>query len=115
MKKLCIPVMIALAAATLSMQAADDAKAKAKTTFTTLCKGCHGEDGKGDTKLGRKLEVRNYTDAKVQASLKGEEMFKAIKEGVKKDGKTLMRPFGEKLSDEEIKALIAYFRDFKKK
>ena len=43
-----------------------------------------------------------------------EEQVKAIKEGVKdKDGKVLMKP-AENLSDDEIKALVAHMKSFKK-
>ena len=50
---------------------------------------------------------------KYQASLKDEAMFKAIKEGVK-DGDKVRMKAAEGLSDEEIKALVAYVRAFKK-
>jgi len=78
------------------------------------CASCHGKEGKGDTKMGQKFGLKDYTDAKVQASFTDEQMFKAIKEGVKEDGKTKMKPFGDKFSDEEIKALVAQVRSFKK-
>jgi cytochrome c1 len=58
--------------------------------------------------------VKDYTDAKVQADLKDDAAIKAIKEGLKdKDGKTLMKP-AEGMSDDDIKALVAYMRTFKK-
>ena len=38
----------------------------------------------------------------------------AIKDGVKQNGKTTMKAFGGKLSDDEIKALVAYVRTLKK-
>ena len=41
-------------------------------------------------------------------------MTKAIKEGVKDGEKTKMKGFGDTLSDDEIKALVKYVRDFKK-
>jgi cytochrome c1 len=45
--------------------------------------------------------------------MKDDAAFKAIKEGVKADdGKTLMKP-AEGLSDDDIKALVAYMRTFK--
>jgi formylglycine-generating enzyme required for sulfatase activity/cytochrome c553 len=89
----------------------DDAKTLAN--FTKYCKGCHGADGKGATTLGKKFGSRDYTDAKVKQSLKDDTMFKAIKEGLKVNGKELMLPFAEKLSDDEIKALVAYMKAFK--
>ena len=89
---------------------ADDAKA----IYEKDCAKCHGGDGKGQTKMGQKLGVKDYTDAKVQAELKDEDATKAIKEGLKdKEGKVLMKP-AENLSDSDIKGLIAYVRTFKK-
>jgi cytochrome c553 len=109
MKKILV-VAIALGfAAVLNVRAAD-----AKANWDTLCGKCHGEDGKGQTKMGQKLGVKDLTDAKVQADLKDDVAIKAIKEGLKDaDGKTLMKAF-DALSDDEVKALVAYLRAFKK-
>src|SRR5665647_3671604 len=79
--------------------------ADAKTTWTDQCVKCHGAEGKGDTKMGKKLDIKDYTDAKYQASLKDADMLKAIKEGVKDGEKIRMKP-AEGLSDEEMKALV---------
>ncbi len=87
---------------------ADDTKA----LYSKECAKCHGEDGKGDTKMGKKLGAKDYTDPKVQNALKDEDAVKAIKEGLKKDDKTLMKP-AEGLTDDQIKGLIAYLRAFK--
>ncbi len=90
------------------------AAADAKETYDKTCAKCHGADGKGQTKMGQKLGVKDFTDAKVQADLKDDAAIKAIKEGVKdKDDKTLMKP-AEGLSDDEVKALVQHIRDFKK-
>ena len=85
----------------------------AKETWEKNCAKCHGKEGKGDTKMGQKLGIKDYSDAKVQAEMKDEAAFKAIKEGIKKDDKTLMKP-AEGLSDDDIKALVKLVRDFKK-
>ena len=109
MKKLLIFTITMLAAGALTASAAD-----AKENYDKGCAKCHGKEGKGDTKMGQKLGVKDYTDAKVQAAMKDAEAFKAIKEGLKdKEGKTLMKPF-EDLSDADIKALVTYMRTFKK-
>jgi cytochrome c551/c552 len=64
--------------------------------------------------MGQKLGIKDYTDAKVQAEMKDDAAIKAIKEGLKdKDGKVLMKP-AEDLSDDDIKALVAFMRAFKK-
>ena len=109
MKKTVSLVIALLAIPTLSVCAAD-----AKATYEKDCAKCHGADGKGETKMGKKKGAKDYTDAKVQAELKDEAAFKAIKEGLKdKNGEKLMSP-AEGMSDDEIKALVAYMRKFKK-
>ncbi|HPC60215.1 MAG TPA: cytochrome c [Verrucomicrobiota bacterium] len=109
MKKLIALTVAAVVAAALSAAAADG-----KALYEKECAKCHGSDGKGQTKMGQKLGAKDYTDPKVQAELKDEAAFKATKEGFKsKDGKVLMKP-AENLTDEEIKAMIAYMRTFKK-
>ena len=88
--------------------------ADAKEVYDKSCASCHGKDGKGDTPAGKKLKAKDFTDAKGQAEMKDEAMIKAIKEGIKDGDKTKMKGFGDKLTDEEIKQLIAYVRAFKK-
>lgn len=86
-----------------------------KENWTKQCAKCHGEDGKGQTAMGKKLVVKDYTDAKVQEKMKDEEMAKATKEGVKDaEGKVKMKGFADALSDDEIKALVKHIREFKK-
>jgi mono/diheme cytochrome c family protein len=109
MKKM-LPLLIALVALpALSVRAGD-----AKAIYEQDCLKCHGADGKGDTKMGKKMGAKDYSDPKVQEALKDEAGIKAIKEGLKdKEGKTLMKP-GEGISDDDAKALVAYMRTFKK-
>jgi mono/diheme cytochrome c family protein len=109
MKKLLAIGLTVFVASAVSALAGD-----AKANYESNCAKCHGADGKGQTKMGQKLGVKDYTDAKVQAELKDDAAIKAIKEGLKDaDGKTLMKPV-EGLSDDDIKALVAYMRTFKK-
>src|SRR6266545_3385779 len=105
MKKILIITVIASALALASAQAED-----AKVLYEKNCAKCHGPDGKGQTKMGQKHGIKDYTDAKVQAELKDADATKAIKEGLKdKEGKVLMKP-AESLSDSDIKELVAYIR-----
>jgi len=108
MKKTLLLTLV-IAGALCSASAGD-----AKESYDKSCAKCHGKEGKGDTKMGAKLGIKDYSDAKVQADLKDDAAFKAIKEGVKdKDGKVVMKPT-EGLSDADMKALVAYMRTFKK-
>jgi mono/diheme cytochrome c family protein len=108
--KIIASIAACLVIGTVSLRAAD-----VPENWEKNCASCHGKDGKGETKAGRKADVKNLTDATYQASFTDEQMFKQIKEGLKdKNGKEKMKAFGGKLSDEEIKALIAFVRGFKK-
>jgi len=107
---------IILFAAMFGLAAALNVKADgAKDNWDSLCAKCHGPEGKGDTKMGTKLGCKDFTDATVQAGIKDDAAFKALKEGLKSDDdKTLMKPFGDQLSDDDIKALVAYVHTLKK-
>jgi cytochrome c553 len=109
MKKLIVMSLALLVAGAVAVRAAD-----VKENWEKNCSKCHGTDGKGKTKMGEKLQVKDYTEAKVQEELKDDKMTKAIKDGVKDGDKTKMKGFGDALSDDEIKALVKFIRDFKK-
>lgn len=89
--------------------------ADAATNWSDKCAKCHGADGKGDTKMGRKLSIPDLSDAKVQAGFTDGDAVKAIKDGVKDktSGKVSMKPI-EGLTDDECKALATYVRTLKK-
>lgn len=110
MKQILFLTGALLIASLASAQAAD-----AKENYDKLCLKCHGADGKGDTKLGKKMGVKDYSSAKIQDALKDAEALKALKEGLKEKGtdKTLMKPV-EGLTEQEIKELLVMFRKFKK-
>jgi cytochrome c553 len=104
-----VSFVLSIAGATLAALAAD-----AAGNWTEHCAKCHGPDGKGQTKMGKKLGLRDLSDAAVQAKFSDEQALKAIKSGVKDDkGKVTMKAV-EGLSDDEIKALVAHVRTLKK-
>ena len=105
--KLCIVLLFLTAS--VAVRAADP-----KELWEKHCASCHGKDGRGETKMGKKAGVKDYTDPKVQDSLKDDAAIKAIKGGVKDKGREAMKPFAEKLSDDEIKSLVSHLRSFKK-
>lgn len=109
MKTVLALVLSLLLASAMSLRAAD-----AKANWDANCVQCHGKDGKADTKMGKTLNAKDLTDPKVQAEFSDAKAAESIKSGVKENGKTTMKAFGDKLSADEIKALVAYVRTLKK-
>ena len=109
MKTIVTAVIGLYFASALSLKAAD-----AKTNWSNNCAQCHGPTGKGDTKMGQMVGAMDLTDPKKQASFSDAKAAEAIKNGVKQNGKTTMKAFAGKLTDAEIKALVAYVRTLKK-
>lgn len=99
---------VLIAAAALALPAlclrADDAKA----IWEKKCALCHGADGAGKAAM----KTRNYTDAKVQAEMKDDEIIKAIRDGV--PNSKMKKGYSDKLSEQEIKDMAALVRSFKK-
>ena len=87
--------------------------APASENWENHCAKCHGADGKGQTKVGKKLKLKDYTDAAVQAKMTDEEIIKVTNEGITADGKEKMKAFKGELSDDEIKDFVAFIRAFK--
>ncbi len=108
MKKFLVLAVVALTAGAVSVKAADVA-----ANWEKACQKCHGADGKGDTKMGKKTGVKDMTTAEYQTNLKDDKAFKAIKDGIK-DGDTVKMKPAEGLSDDEIKDLVAFVRKLKK-
>ena len=109
-----ITIKLATLSAVFALATAIGRAAPAAENWENQCTKCHGADGKGQTKIGKKLNLKDYTDAKVQAEMKDADMAKAITDGVlDKDGKEKMKAFKEELSADEIKDLVAYVRKFK--
>src|SRR5206468_3038725 len=111
MKSALLLSLALFAASEVRLPAAD-----ARENYEKMCALCHGEDGKGKTKMGEKVKVKDFTDTKVQEGMKDAGMLKTIKEGVKEkeSEKFRMVAFAETLSEAEITALVAYVRGFKK-
>jgi cytochrome c553 len=109
MKRTLTAALGILAVGWLTASAAD-----AKENWEKSCQKCHGADGKGQTVMGKKLKIKDYTDAKVQDEMKDAEMTKLIKEGKKEGDKQLMKGYADDLKDQEIKDLVAFIRKFKK-
>jgi cytochrome c6 len=80
--------------------------ADAAANWSQLCASCHGKDGSGNTAMGKKLGVKDYS--------KDQGFSDAEAANVIKNGKGKMKAYKGKLSDADVKALVAYVRTLKK-
>ena len=87
--------------------------ATAADNYDTHCAKCHGPDGKGQTKMGKKLEVRDMTTEAYKKQFDEAKAVKVLKEGIKKDGKEVKKSFASELSEADMKALVGYVKGLK--
>lgn len=77
--------------------------------FKAKCAACHGPDGKGDTSMGKMLKVRDLSSDDVQ------KQTDAQLTDIVENGKGKMPGYKGKLTDAQIKDLVAFVRSLKKK
>jgi mono/diheme cytochrome c family protein len=99
-RKIFVFAVVIIASAGISI-AAD-----AAANWSQNCASCHGKDGSGNTMMGKKLGVKDYT--------KEQSFSDAEATNVIKNGKGKMKAYKDKLSDADVKALVAYVRSLKK-
>jgi cbb3-type cytochrome c oxidase subunit III len=78
--------------------------------FASKCARCHGNDGRGETAIGRIVDAPDLTDAVWWGKRTND---RALVASVTK-GRGGMPAFGKKLTQKEIASLVAYARSFKK-
>ncbi|MBI5918647.1 MAG: cytochrome c [Nitrosomonadales bacterium] len=85
----------------------------AADNYRAYCVQCHGMEGNGKGVNIRDMAVqpRDHTDAKSMSGRSDEALFKVIKEGGPAiDKSVLMPPWGDTLSDEEIRDMVLHLR-----
>lgn len=93
----------------VAMTPAALAQSRGKTTYNAQCQVCHGTTGTVDTPAGRALQARAMSDPRV-VNASDTTLLVFIKGG---SGK--MPPFKDRLTDGEIKDVIAYIRILEKR
>lgn len=89
---------------------AASAPADGNALYTKHCAICHSQDGRGKP-IYRKQGQPDFTDAKWQKSHTDAQISEVTKNGKGK----FMKAYKDKLSDEEIKAVVGRVRAFGKK
>lgn len=100
--KIIVPVVVAIVLVFAGAAFGADASA----LWSQNCASCHGKDGSGNTAMGKKLGVKDYT--------KEQGFSDAEAANVISNGKGKMKAYKGKLSDADVKALVAYVRSLKK-
>lgn len=98
-----IILAVAFSAVLACAAAPPPAPAEAADLFKSKCSMCHGPEGKGFSAI----KTPDFTDPKWQASKKDAEIMDTIKNGKKN---TMMKGFGDKLSNDEVDSLMKYIR-----
>ena len=77
-----------------------------KKIFEDKCSKCHGDDGSGDTIIGKAVKAADLRSADAKKKTDAE-LYAQIE-----NGKGNMPPFGSTLDKGQINDLIAYVREF---
>jgi mono/diheme cytochrome c family protein len=113
-------VALVLASAAWTAARGDDRVEQGHKLFKDQgCPQCHGFGGKGDGYLLKMLKepaaMHDWTDGKTLQAMDDTYLFEITKQGGEPLGKSkVMLPYGHKLSDDEIRAIIAYVRSIAK-
>jgi len=101
-----ISAMLLLASASLSAFAQQSAVAD---VYKKNCAMCHGATGDANTPAGKTFKVPSFTAEAVVKESDADLL------AVEKNGKGKMPAWHDKLSDDQLKGLVAYIRSFQKK
>ena len=77
-------------------------------TYKAKCAMCHGADGLGATPSGKALKAASFKDPAIVKAPDAELI------GVVNKGKNKMPSYAGKLTDDQIKAVVAYLRTLQK-
>jgi len=97
--------MILLAA---SIAAPAFAQSAGADTYKAKCAMCHGPDGAAATPMGKMMKIPSFKDPAVMKD------SEASLIAITKDGKGKMPAYNGKLTDAQIKDVIAYIRTLQK-
>jgi mono/diheme cytochrome c family protein/uncharacterized membrane protein len=79
-----------------------------RALFQRLCANCHGADGTGSQARDEVPETPDFTEASWQARRSDAQMMASILDGKGSE----MPPLRGKISDEQVRGLVAYIRSF---
>ena len=97
----------------LSLSLATSAYAdEAAELWTVKCKSCHGADGRAQTPMGKKDAIVDMSQPAWQTAQTDADIREVIADGSSRNRK--MKPYKDRLTPQQIDALVTYIRTFKK-
>ena len=86
--------------------------------FEAKCATCHGDDGRARTETGRDMALADMSKPSYWKDLTLEGARKSVLEGIKRTHKGVeqeMKPFADRLTPEQVDALVIYSSSLVKK
>jgi cytochrome c6 len=109
MRTLTYATIATLLASSVFGQSSKGSNGPGAEVFREQCIGCHGPDGRAQTETGKKVGAADLTSDSVQKETNSS-LSKIVQ-----DGKGKMPAFEGRLSDDEIRAVVAYVRELARK
>jgi mono/diheme cytochrome c family protein len=94
-------------AAVISMASAMSSAQSAEALYKSNCASCHGATGTPSAGMAKMMNIKAASDPDMK-KLTADQEFDSVK-----NGKGKMKPFSGKLTDAQIKDVVAYFRNLK--
>jgi cytochrome c6 len=94
-------------AVAVSMVSAAGFAQSGEALYKSKCASCHGATGTPSAGMAKAMNIKPASDPDMK-KLTAEEEFDAVK-----NGKGKMKPFAGKMTDDEIKSAVDYYRTLK--
>jgi cytochrome c6 len=99
--QVALALLVSVASAVSFAQSGGEAVYKAK------CQSCHGASGTPNPAMAKMMNIKAVSDPDIK-KLTADQMFDSVK-----NGKGKMQPFKDKLTDQQIKDSVEYYRSLK--
>jgi mono/diheme cytochrome c family protein len=108
MKKVLSAIVLVAAVCLVGSVARAQDVANGEKIYKAKCAMCHGPDGKGETAAGKSTKARDFAMDEVKKESDATWTDIVVK------GKNKMPGYDKKLSDAEVKDVVAYIRSLSK-
>ncbi len=103
-----LAMLAALSAVGFVLSASANAQEAGEKVYKAKCASCHGADGKGATPAGKATKARDFSSDDVKKETDAEWTEIIVK------GKNKMPSYDKKLTESEVKDVVAYIRSLGK-